>query len=84
MCVESVPRLKYICLLVAIHEGLAFEREGRRGFLAMSNHAVEVSSKACTPRARREASAKAYRSAYPLGRLLVSIPEPVRWAGSPT
>ena len=49
----------------------------------MSNHAVEVSSKggrdvggclrhfsrpSCTPRARREASAKAYRSAYPLGR----------------
>ena len=33
--------------------------------------------------ARREASAKAYRSAYPLGRLLVSIPKPVRCGGSP-
>ncbi len=32
------------------HEGLSFEREGWRGCLAISNHAVEVSSNVYKPR----------------------------------
>ena len=32
------------------HEGLSFEREGWRGCLAISNHAVEETSNVYTPR----------------------------------
>gem|GEM_PF-6938336 len=37
-------------LMTKIHEGLSLESEGRRGSLAMSNHAVGVSPSVYMPR----------------------------------